>query len=625
MKTDGERRWPIGSEVGSGGVNFRVWAPNRRRVEVIFENGGTPPATLSPDGDGYHRGFVRGVGAGARYRYRLDADGPFPDPAARFQPDGPPGSSEVIDPGSFAWSDAGWCGLDVDRQVIYELHVGTFTAEGTWEAAADKLPVLADLGITTIELMPVADFPGRFGWGYDGVNFFAPTRLYGRPDGMRRFVDEAHRNGMAVILDVVYNHFGPDQNFLPDFSPHYLSKRHTSDWGDSFNFDDEGNESVREFVLTNVGAWIEEYHLDGLRVDATQAIHDDSPEHILMHIVRRVREVAGERRTLVVAENETQDVRLLLPADRGGFGFDMVWSDDFHHTSSVALTGRNDAYYADYAGSAQEFVSALKRGFLYQGQQNVRQGKRRGTTCFDLAPSRFVFFLQNHDQVANSMRGERLHHLSGPGRFRAVTALWLLAPQTPMFFQGQEFASSSPFLYFMDHEPELAKAVTRGHADFLKQFEDLALPEIQARLADPSDPATFERCKLDHSEPEHNATIHALHRDLLRLRRTEQALRGPVDGAVLGPETFLVRYFDRDGDDRLLVVNLGPARHLDPVSEPLMAPPTGSGWGILWSSEAPEYGGTGMPPPEAADGWHLRGHAAVLLAPRTDALATSTE
>ncbi len=623
METTG-RRLPIGAELRSNhAVHFRVWAPEHRRVEVVFEGGEVPGKELMPEEEGYHSGMVEGLGPGARYRYRLDGKGPFPDPASRFQPQGPHGPSEVIDPAAFIWSDAAWRGIEPERQVLYELHVGTFTEEGTWEAAAAELSALAELGISTIELMPVAEFPGRFGWGYDGVDFFAPTRLYGRPEAMKRFVDQAHALGLGVILDVVYNHFGPDGNYLTTYSPHYLSKRHKTDWGDSLNFDDEGSGPVRAFVLANVAYWITEFHLDGLRVDATQDINDDSPEHLLAAISRTARAAAGKRRILIAAENEPQNSTLLRPIDQGGYGFDMAWSDDFHHAALVAVTGRTDAYYADYLGGPQEFVSALKRGWLYQGQRNVRQNKRRGAPSFDRSPWQFIFFLQNHDQLANSMRGERLQNLCGPGRYRAMTALWLLSPQTPLFFQGQEYGSSRPFLYFMDHTTELAESVRRGHDQFLTQFDDLALPEIQARLPDPGDPLTFYCCKLDHAERYLHVHDYALHRDLLRLRREEPILKGMIDGAVLGPEAFVMRYFHpgSEADDRLLVVNLGRALKLDPVPEPLLAPPTGTGWAIRWTSEAPDYGGTGTPRLESANGWSIPGHAAVLLHPQDEAEA----
>ncbi|CAN5875846.1 malto-oligosyltrehalose trehalohydrolase [soil metagenome] len=617
-KVKPSRRLPVGAEVQpGGGVHFRVWAPDHDRVEVVFEESDLEPFSLKSEREGYHSGLVSTAGPGTRYRFGLgDGEAAYPDPASRFQPQGPQGPSEVIDPGAFSWTDGDWQGPDAFRQVLYEMHIGTFTPEGTWESASKELPALADLGITTLEVMPVADFPGRFGWGYDGVNLFSPTRLYGRPEMLKAFIDQAHAVGLAVILDVVYNHFGPDGNYLPKFASAYISGRHQSEWGEAPNFDDEACGPVREFFLANAAYWIEEFHFDGLRVDATQQIFDDSPEHILTALNRRVREVAGGRKTLLIAENELQIAQILDPPERGGYGFDMAWADDFHHSMIVHLTGRNDGYFAEYLGDPQSFVSALKWGFLYQGQPNGRQGRRRGEPTFGRKPSQFVFFLQNHDQLANSMRGERLHSRCGPGRYRAMTALWLLAPQTPMFFQGQEYAASQPFLYFMDHHPELAENVTRGHADSLTQFDDLALPEIQARLPDPADPSTFALCKLDQADRQGNPQAYALHRDLLRLRRDDLALRGPVDGAVVGPEAFVVRYFGPDGDDRLLVVNFGRALHLNPVVEPLLAPPAGKAWGNRWSSEAPEYGGTGAPPVEAVDGWHLPGHAAVLLSPR---------
>lgn len=615
MEITTSRALAVGAEPQpTGGVHFRVWAPRCRRVDLVFESGELAETTLRSEPDGYFSALVEEAGPGTLYRYRLDGEGPFPDPASRSQPKGPNGPSEVIDPAAFEWSDAGWPGPDVENQVIYEMHVGTFTDSGTWDAAIAELPALAELGITTIELMPVSDFPGRFGWGYDGVNLFAPTRLYGRPHDFRRFVDEAHRSGLSVILDVVYNHFGPDGNFLPAFSPDYASTKHKTEWGQPPNFDGVRAGPVRELVLANVGYWIREFHLDGLRIDATQDVYDDSPEHILGAITQEARAAAEGRRVVLVAENEPQDSRLFAPVDEGGFGFDMAWSDDFHHGAIVALTGNTHAYYADYRGTPQEFVSAFKYGWLYQGQRDVRQGKRRGSAPARGNASRFVFYLQNHDQLANSLCGDRIHRISGPGQYRAMTALWLLAPQTPMFFQGQEYASSRPFLYFMDHKPDLAEAVRRGHDEFLMQFEDLAQPEIRERLPDPGDPATFTRCKLDHTERVRHARMYALHRDLLRLRREDRALRGSVDGAVLGPEAFAIRYSGEAGD-RLLIVNFGRAMKLEALAEPLVAAPRGTAWTILWSSQSPDYGGTGCPPPEADDGWHIPGQTAVLLHP----------
>ncbi|HEX3343428.1 MAG TPA: malto-oligosyltrehalose trehalohydrolase, partial [Polyangiaceae bacterium] len=454
------RRLPVGAECrGDAGVDFRVWAPKRARVEVVLEGGAgagtTHPCVQQPDG--YFRQLVSSARAGTLYRFRLDGGRDlYPDPASRSQPSGPDGPSAVVDPGSFAWSDAGWEGVAPPGRVIYEMHVGTFTPQGTWAAAAEELPELAKLGVTLVEMMPVADFPGRFGWGYDGVNLFAPTRLYGAPDDLRRFVDRAHALGVGVILDVVYNHFGPHGNHLAQFSEHYFSDTHRTDWGPAINYDGEGSSGVRELVIGNARYWIDEYHFDGLRLDATQDIHDASAEHVVAALVRAARDAAPGRRTFFVGENEPQSARLARPTAEGGYGLDALWNDDLHHSAHVALTGHNEAYYSDYAGAPQELVSAIKRGFLYQGQRSSWQKKGRGSPSLDLAPHRFVAYLENHDQIANSAAGRRLHRRTSRARHRALATLVLLAPSPPMLFQGDEFAASTPFLFFADHDPELA-------------------------------------------------------------------------------------------------------------------------------------------------------------------------
>jgi maltooligosyltrehalose trehalohydrolase len=602
-------------------VHFRVWAPRARRVEVVLDMKPDAPFALTAEKDGYFSGLMTDVGAGTRYSFRLDGDGTvLPDPASRFQPEGPHGVSEVVDPSEFRWTDAGWKGVELHGQVIYEMHLGTFTREGTWQAAMRELPELAAAGITLLEVMPVAEFPGRFGWGYDGVDLFAPTHLYGMPDDARRFIDRAHAVGLGVILDVVYNHVGPDGNYLHRFSPDYFTDRYLNEWGEAINFDGERAGSVREFFVANAGYWIDEFHFDGLRLDATQQIFDASPEHILIAIGRRVREAAGGRRTLLVAENEPQHVRLIRAVADGGYGLDALWNDDFHHSARVAVTGRSEAYYSDFAGTPQELISAVKRGYLYQGQRYAWQRQRRGTPAFDIEPARFVVFVQNHDQVANSARGERLHQLTSPGRYRAITALTLLAPGTPMLFQGQEFAASSPFLYFADHTPELARLVHEGRGEFLRQFPSIAAPEMRACLAPPADRATFERCRLDFGERERHAEAYALHRDLLALRREDAALRSQravaVDGAVLGAEAFVLRFFaEAAADDRLLVVNLGRDLPLATVAEPLLAPPEDHRWEVRWASEHPRYGGCGMPALAGDESWRLAGQSAVVLRP----------
>jgi maltooligosyltrehalose trehalohydrolase len=582
---------------------------------------GRPAAgELQAEGNGYFSGEVAGASAGTLYRYRLDGDGTlYPDPASRFQPDGPHGPSQVVDPARYAWRDKQWPGVSLPGQVIYEMHIGTFTREGTFAAACRELPELASLGVTVLEVMPVADFPGSFGWGYDGVDLFAPTRLYGQPDDFRRFVDEAHAAGLGVILDVVYNHFGPDGNYLKAFAPNYFTDRYKNEWGEAINFDGEDAGPVREFFLANAGYWIDEFHLDGLRLDATQQIFDSSPEHIVAAVGRRVREAARGRKTLIVAENEPQDCRLVRAPRDGGYGLDGVWNDDYHHAAVVALTGHNAAYYTDYLGTPQEFISAIKRGFLYQGQRYKWQKNRRGTPTFGIPPAAFITFIENHDQVANSGCGQRLRFLTSAARLRAVTALTLLAPGTPMLFQGQEFAASSLFVYFADHKPDLAKLVVRGREQFLSQFRNLGLPEMQAQIADPGDRTAFEHSKLDFSERQSHREVYELHRDLLKMRREDPVFRsqrpGGVDGAVLGAAAFVLRYFGENGDDRLLVVNLGRDLHLDPAPEPLLAPPQGKVWCILWSSESARYGGCGTPPLDTEENWRIPGEAAVALAP----------
>jgi maltooligosyltrehalose trehalohydrolase len=607
-----------------GGTYFCVWAPRRHSVEVVIEGGAEQGSNgmifeLAPDDQGYFSGIIRSVGDGALYRYRLDGGaGLYPDPASRYQPEGPHGPSQVIDPKRFKWTDHDWRGVNPRGQVIYEMHIGTFTREGVWETATRELDELARLGVTVVEVMPVADFPGRFGWGYDGVNLFAPSRIYGDPDDFRRFVDRAHGAGLGVILDVVYNHLGPDGNYLREFAEDYFSARYATDWGAAINFDGENSGPVREYFVANAGYWIDEFHLDGLRLDATQNIYDLSGDHILTAIARRARSSARGRSIIIVAENEPQETILIRKPEHGGYGIDALWNDDFHHSAMVAMTGRNEAYYTDYLGKPQELISAVKYGYLYQGQWYRWQGWRRGTSSLEIPPAAFVTFIQNHDQIANSGRGLRCHQLTSPGCYRAMTALILLAPGTPMLFQGQEFAASSPFLFFADHNEELAPLVRKGRAEFLAQFRSLATPEVQAILDNPSDKQTFERSKLDLSERESNSAIYEMHRDLLSLRREDAVFGAPaggVDGAVLSDEAFVLRFFGENNDDRLLLVNLGLDLRLTPAPEPLLAPPETMEWRLIWSSEDPRYGGTGAPTLDTEENWLLPGHAAMALGP----------
>lgn len=585
---------------------------------MLVEFEGHESRALLPEPDGYFSGLSEVARAGWRYRFRLDdlAES-LPDPASRFQPAGPHGWSEIVDPANFAWQDHAWRGLPRERLVIYEMHIGSFTPEGDWTGAAKQLPALAELGITCIELMPVAEFSGRFGWGYDGVNLFAPTRLYGRPDDFRAFVDSAHCLGMAVILDVVYNHLGPEGNYLRSFSADYFTNRYENEWGEALNFDGLNAGPVREFFIANAGYWIDEYHLDGLRLDATQQIFDASADHVLAAIVRRVREAAGPRRTFIVGENEPQHARLLLPPQQGGYGFDALWNDDFHHSATVALTKRQEAYYSDYQGHAKEFVAAATSGFLFQGQYSQWQHQPRGTPTLGLPAESFVVFLQNHDQIANSATGARGASLTSPGAWRAMTCFMLLMPGIPMLFQGQEFAASTPFLYFADHAGALALDVAKGRRKFLSQFPSLASAAAQERFDNPADADTFQRSQLDHGERARHAEAYALHRDLLALRRDDPTLGDRsyrVEGAVLTDEAWLLRYIVSGGQDRLLIVNLGLDLALTFIAEPLLAPPVGRGWRLLWSSEDPRYGGSGVPLPTEKGMWRVPGRSALLLA-----------
>ena len=609
--TAARRRLSAGVEMqGDGSASVRVWAPACREVAFTLEGGAAFP--LEPDADGMFAGTVPGVCPGARYWFRLDGGNLRPDPASRSQPDGPHGASAVVDPSAFRWTDAGWKGVEPRGQVLYEMHVGTFTREGTWAAAAAQLEALADLGVTTIEMMPVAEFAGRFGWGYDGVNLYAPTRLYGTPDDLRGFVDRAHAIGLAVILDVVYNHFGPDGNYLAEFSPDYFTDRYKNDWGRSINF--EGPRPARAFFVENAGYWIDEFHVDGLRLDATQDIHDSSDDHVIAELARRARAAGAGRPVYLVAENEPQNTRLIRSAATGGYGLDALWNDDFHHSAVVALTGRREAYYTDYKGAAQELVSCAKYGYLYQGQWYEWQTKRRGTPALDLPPHAFVAYVENHDQVANSLFGRRLHRISSPARYRALTALTLLGPATPMLFQGQEFCSSAPFLFFADHGDALREQVRTGRREFLSQFASMSDPDVDQALPSPVDEVSFFRSKLDLSERQTHAEAWALHRDLLTLRRRTRAITHPhrVDGAVLASDAFAIRYFN-DGADCLLVVNLGCDLDLSPAPEPLLAPPLAARWARLWSSETITYGGQGTPPVHANSAWHLPGESAVFF------------
>jgi maltooligosyltrehalose trehalohydrolase len=433
-------------------------------------------------------------------------------------------------------------------------------------------------------------------------------------------VNSAHAFKMGVILDVVYNHLGTVDNYLKRFSRSYFSNRYKNEWGEAINFDGENAAPVREFFISNAQYWIKEFHLDGLRLDATQQIYDKSKTHILAEISRNIREAAGKRKIIIVAENEPQQTRLVRPLKEGGYDIDGLWNDDFHHSAMVALTGRNEAYYSEYMGNPQEFISSIKWGYLYQGQLYRWQKQRRGTPCWGIKPAAFILYIQNHDQIANSECGCRVHFLTSPGLFRTITALLFLAPGTPMLFQGQEFAASSYFYYFSNVAPELADTIHNSRLKFLAQFRSLALPETQSQIPRPDDPRTFKISKLDINERKQHPEIYNLHLDLIKLRKNDPVFRqqryGAVDGAVIDQDTFVLRYFGDFGDDRLLVINLGRDLHLDPAPEPLLAPPAETIWQVLWTSEDTRYGGTGSPPLETAENWRIPGRALIALHPK---------
>ncbi len=580
------------------GVLFTVWAPEQRALRVVIEGRGEH--ALDRDDEGFFTLHAAGAAAGDRYWLRLDGGTLRPDPATRFQPEGPHGPSVIVDPARYEWGDGSWPGITaLHRQVLYELHVGTFTQEGTWDAAAAQLPSLASVGVTTIEMMPVAEFAGDFGWGYDGVAPFAPYHAYGTPDALRRFIDTAHQLGIAVILDVVYNHIGPSGNFFREFSRRFFAET-ASEWGDAINFDGPGSARVRDFFLQNVEYWIRDFHFDGLRFDALQAINDSSDEHIVTAMARRAREAAAPRSIFLVGEHEGQRVERLR-CDRAGIdGMDALWNDDWHHAAVVRLSGRREAYFTDYMGSAREFGAMARHGFLYQGQWYVWQKNRRGTLSLGLPGRRFVTFLENHDQVANTGLGQRIHHNSDPATLRALTALLLLGPNLPMLFQGQEFGTSRRFCYFAGHCGDLATSVRSGRAEFLSQFPGLATREMQDRLPTPSDRSTFESSKLERrGAPEHEPVLR-LHRDLLTLRRADPVLAElgtaavNVEASALTDDVLVLRYQRSDGASRLLVFNLGTELRLPLMNDPLLAAPVDQDWHAVWSSDRPDYGGPGV-------------------------------
>ena len=561
-KAPSETSADLGATIRDGGVHFAVWAPAATSVEVeVHGGGGLTHHPLVSGANGLHEGLVPGLAAGSRYKYRLDRGQSYPDPASRFQPEGVHGPSEVVDPLAFQWSDETWPGLTTDDLIVYELHVGAYTPEGTFTALIEQLPELARLGVTAIELMPVADFAGRWNWGYDGVDWWAPSRAYGRPEDLRRLVDEAHRHGLGVILDVVYNHFGPDGAYWRAFSEDYFTDRHKTPWGDAINYDGANSRWVREFVLQNASHWVREYHIDGLRLDATHAIVDDSPSHLLADLADRVRATAAPRQVVLIAEDERNDVRLIRPREEGGYGLDAVWADDFHHAVRVFLTG-----------------------------------EPRGTRVTDEPGSAFVFCTQNHDQVGNRPFGERLNHQIEARRCATATALLLFSPEIPMLFMGQEFAASTPFLFFTDFDTELGRLVTEGRRAEFAAFRAFADPDMRDSIPDPQVELTFLASKLDLEERSANAPTYRLYQELLALRRGDPVLssgdRAATRAFAVGAQIVVVQRW-RGTAQRVLVANFGAAASLPLTDTPGLEALAGADWRLLLSTADEQFGGSG--------------------------------
>jgi maltooligosyltrehalose trehalohydrolase len=540
------------------GVRFRVWAPKRKSVELCWKRPDVQRSIpLLPEKDGMFSAIVPGMRAGDLYNYCLDGEGPFPDPASRFQPQGVHGPSMVVDPQAYTWSDSAWAGITAERLALYELHVGTFTREGTFRAAAQKLPAVAELGITTVELMPVADFPGERNWGYDGVALYAPARCYGTPDDLRFFVDEAHRLGLGVWMDVVYNHLGPDGNYTGAFSPYYFTHRHRSPWGDGVNFDGPHNAPVRRFFMENALHWIHEYHMDGLRLDATHAIIDESHPPFVQELARHVHAALPSHPVYVVAEDHRNWDVMIKPEAQGGWNLDGVWADDFHHVARRFLAGDHESYYQDFKGTIAELVATIEQGWLFRGEYSRHLKGPRGSNPDGIPYERFVIFIQNHDQVGNRAVGDRLHHQIDPAAYRAISALWLACPETPMVFMGQEWACTSPFLFFTDHPAELGAKVTEGRRQEFKTFSAFSDAKTRAAIPDPQALSTFQQSQLkwdERDQPVH-AGVERLYHDLLKRRQEEPALldhdRSRLFVQAFNEEAF---WMLRGGEQPLLVL-----------------------------------------------------------------------
>ncbi len=590
----------LGAQVlEGGGVRFRVWAPAANKVEVELY---PPPEgivrfPMEADSGGVWSAEVPAA-PGTLYRYRLDETWGYPDPCSRSQPEGVHGPSQVVDAKAFPWTDREWRGLDPERLAIYECHVGTYTKEGTFDALIPHLAELRSLGVTALELMPVVQFPGERNWGYDGVDLFAPCSIYGGPEGLRRLVDAAHGVGLGVMLDVVYNHLGPDGNYLLVYSPDYFTDRYQTPWGSALNFDGPNSRFVRRFFTDNALHWLHEYHIDGLRLDATHEIYDGSEKHIIQELVEVVGEHGPpERQPLISAEDERNETRLILPRESGGYGLDALWVDDFHHSVHVLLTGEEQGYLGSYDGTAEEIARLLRVGFLYQSPPR-EPGEPPAGVAPALPAYQLIYSIQNHDQVGNRPFGRRLNDLIDLERYKTALTLLLLSPCTPLLFMGDEFAASSPFYFFTDHHDELGEQVSEGRMDEFKDFWATRTKALRP-VPDPQAKETFEDSRLDLSErelPPHGG-VYRLSRELLRLRSDDEVLRAPDRWRLLAeapaPEVVGVERWLDEGERRLLLVNFGEEAPFELARQDWLGSAVGLVWQAMLSTREERFAGPG--------------------------------
>ena len=561
-------RMPFGAELqDDGSVRFRLWAPSARTVSVSLSSNLDLP--LNRESDGWFELITSSVTPGELYQYRIDGDAKVPDPASRFQPHDVHGPSQVVNPQAFPWSDSDgrWRGRPWEETVIYELHVGTFSPEGTFAGVEAHLDRLADLGVTAVELMPVSDFPGKRNWGYDGVLLYAPDSSYGTPEDLKQLVQAAHSRGLMVFLDVVYNHFGPDGNYLRAYSPQFFSDRHFTPWGPGINFDGNDNRVVRDFFIHNAMYWLEEYHIDGLRLDAVHAILDDSNPNILTELAETVRRELGEDRHVhLILENGANSAGYLSRKNHKPQWFDAQWNDDIHHSFHVLLTGETDGYYSDYSEEpVRSLGRCLAEGFAYQGEISKYEGNvPRGQPSRQLPLTAFVSFLQNHDQIGNRAFGDRIGELAAPAAVRAATAILLLAPAPPLLFMGEEFGAATPFLFFCDFRGDLAAAVRDGRRNEFSRFAKFNSPATRERIPDPNCENAFLDSKLDweSAKEQSHADLYAFHKQLLALRHKEIVpnLRGANGSSagfnVYGKTALVVRWKMADASELVLFANL---------------------------------------------------------------------